>query len=229
MPSHDQISVKKLFLYALIGSVSVSALLGILAILIGDFGEFEVRVLLTSLTISGASLCGLSCGAALEANRARELSLAGIGLSVLAALLIIGGIWTEPESEVYWKTAATIAIFAASCSHMALLLLARLAPQYAWAPQLAFVAVFGVALILTWMIWGEIEADMPFRLLGVAAIVDAAISLMIPVFHRLSRSETESPARHERVLTLSEINHEISQLHSRLDELEKLRRELSAL
>ena len=54
--------VKKAFLYALIGSVVLSALLGIGAILSGRFGWFEIRILLTTITISVASICGLACG-----------------------------------------------------------------------------------------------------------------------------------------------------------------------
>jgi hypothetical protein len=148
---------------------------------------------------------------------------------VLAALMIIGGIWTEPESEDFWKTTATIALFAASCSHMALLLLARLAAKYGWASQAAYVAVFGVALIITVMIWGDVEEEPLFRLLGVAAIADGAISLMIPIFHRLSRDETQFSTPLEGDLTLSDVDREISQLQARLAELKELRRQLTAV
>ncbi len=223
MQSHSQISLKKWFLYALICSVAVSALLGMLAILIGDFGEIEVRVLLTSLTISGASLCGLSSGAALEAKRARGLPVCGIGLAVVAAVIVIFGIWTEVQSDEFWKTTLTIAVFAAACSHMALLLLARLAPRYAWSLWAATAAVFGVAVIVTVMMWAEVHEETMFRFLGVAAILDGAITILIPIFHRLSRGDVEIPASVADAPTLSEIDREISQLRSRLEDLEQLR------
>lgn len=226
MHTPQQIPLKKLFLYALIGSVSVSAVLGILVILIGDFGEFEGRILLTSLTISGASLCGLSCGAALDAKRARVLPACGIGLAVLAALMIIAGIWTEAHSEMFWKSTATVAIFAAACSHMALLLLARLSPKYAWSFWAAFGAVYGVALIITVMLWAEVDEEPIFRLLGVAAILDGAITILIPIFHRLSRADIELLPT-DIGPTLVEIDGEIAQLQARLDELERLREKVT--
>lgn len=226
MHTPQQIPLKKLFLYALIGSVSVSAVLGILVILIGDFGEFEGRVLLSSLTISGASLCGLSCGAALDVKRAQVLPVCGIGLAALAALMIITGIWSEAHSEVFWKSTATVAIFAAACSHMALLLLARLSPKYAWSSWVAYGAVYGVALIITVMMWAEVGEEPMFRLLGVAAILDGAITILIPVFHRLSRADIELLPT-DTGPTLVEIDSEIAQLQSRLDELERLREQVA--
>lgn len=217
--------LKKSFLYILIGSVGLSALLGILAVLIGDFGEFEVRVLLTSLTISAASLCGLSCGAALEAGRARGLPISGIALAVLAALMVIVGIWGEFHPDVYWKSTATVSIFAIACSHMALLLLSRLAPRYAWANWAGGIAVFSVVIILSVMLWGDVDEEPLFRLLGVAAILDGAITILIPILHRLSRADVALHSTSGNA-NLSEIDREISRLQSRLAQLEQARRQL---
>ena len=53
---------KKIALWFLIISVAISAALGILAILTGNFGDFEGRMILTTLTISAASICALAAG-----------------------------------------------------------------------------------------------------------------------------------------------------------------------
>lgn len=218
-------SLKKTFLYILIGSVALSALLGILAILVGDFGEFELKVLFTSLTISGASLCGLCCGAALDARRARILPIIGIGLALASAVLVTVAIWAEFGSGTYWKTAATATIAAVSCSHLSLLLVARLASRFAWAMWAAYAAVGVVALILTSLLWGHFNEDPIFRILGVAAILDGALTVLIPILHRLSGPDIE---RHSdsAAVRLAEIDQEITRLHSRLDELERLRQQL---
>src|SRR5262249_46369732 len=57
MDESQPFAVKKAFLYALIASVVLGALLGILTILSGRFGWLEVRVLLTTVTVAGASIC----------------------------------------------------------------------------------------------------------------------------------------------------------------------------
>jgi NADH pyrophosphatase NudC (nudix superfamily) len=59
--------VKRIALRILIGSVAFSALLGIWALLSGDFGEIQAKVMGTSLFISGASILFCpGCGKALE-------------------------------------------------------------------------------------------------------------------------------------------------------------------
>ena len=116
--------VKKAFLYALIGSVGLSAFLGILAILSGRFGWFEIRILLTTATIAAASICGLACGAYLATRRGQTLPFAGVALTLLAAAMIIVGVWTEINSEAYWKLAASASVFSVACAHLALLSMA---------------------------------------------------------------------------------------------------------
>jgi hypothetical protein len=117
--------VKRLFLYALIVSVAISAGLGILAILAGNWGWFEIRVLLTTVTISAASICGLGCGAYLAAGGNRAVPLAGIGLAMAAAAQIIVGMWSEIGGEAYWKAAASLSVFAVAFAHLSLLSIAR--------------------------------------------------------------------------------------------------------
>ncbi len=58
--------LEKWALKVLIVSVGTSALLGVIALLTGEFGESQVKVLFTAMTVAGASIIGLACGAALE-------------------------------------------------------------------------------------------------------------------------------------------------------------------
>lgn len=221
MDTQSPPSFKKVSLHTLIGSVTISALIGISVILLGNFGNTEVRTLLTSLVISAASLGGVSCGAALDARRARVIPLAGMGLGLLSAMLIIIGIWTD-FAEEYWKIAMTLTVFAVACSQMSLLLLARLEHPFVWAHRVGYAIVFGLASFITVLIWGEIEEDPMMRLLGVLAILNGAISIVIPILHRLSQKESD-PTRAESRPTLSEIDREISSLRDRLAELERMK------
>ncbi len=62
----DSIPLKQTLLRTLIGALILSALIGIYAFLFGDFGETEVKILLTTLTISYFSVTSLACAAAFE-------------------------------------------------------------------------------------------------------------------------------------------------------------------
>ena len=59
MQNHGDL--KRPLLYLAVGSVMVGAVLGIIVVLRNTWGWFEVRVILTTITIAVASLCGLAC------------------------------------------------------------------------------------------------------------------------------------------------------------------------
>jgi hypothetical protein len=182
-------SLKKVALWFLIGSVAISAVLGIIAILTGNFGDFEMRIILTTLTISAASIGALAAGALWEGRGQKELPLLGIVLSVVAALLIITGIWFEPHSDQYWKFTASTGVFAAATTHACLLSLAKLAPRFAWARLVTLAAVYTLAVLIVMTIYFEPTGDLGFRLIGTLSIVVAALTIMTPIFHRLSRDD----------------------------------------
>jgi uncharacterized membrane protein len=163
----------------------------------------------------------------LEARRPRLVPIAGIGLAVFSAVLIIAGLWTETGSEWFWKSAATLAIAAIACSHLAVLMLARLAPRFAWAPWFAHLAILSVALILTAMLWVDLDDGPWFRWLGVAAILDGAITILVPILHRLSRND---PGRsvHSAEPDLADIERQIETLRARLLELQQTRQQMLA-
>ncbi len=53
--------MKRPLLYLLAGSVGLAVVLGIAIVLRNTWGWFEIRVILTTLTIAAASICGLAC------------------------------------------------------------------------------------------------------------------------------------------------------------------------
>src|SRR5688572_28658985 len=97
-------SPKKIALWFLIVSVALSAALGIVAILSGKFGDFEGRVILTTITISAASICALAAGALFESRTARTLPGLAVAFAVFAASLIIIGVWGRISGDEYWKS-----------------------------------------------------------------------------------------------------------------------------
>ena len=74
----NDFKLRRTFLYLLIGSVAISAAIGIGVMLFGDFGEFEIRVLMTTLTVTMTSILGLACGAYLESGKGHLMPAAGI-------------------------------------------------------------------------------------------------------------------------------------------------------
>lgn len=210
----DTLGPRRLFLYLLIASVAASALIGIGVVLFGDFGEIEVRVLMTTLTVTVTSIFGLACGAYLESGRGSQaVPLAGIAMSVAAALMCFLIIWNIlDDSEPFIKAFITAAILAAACSHYSLLSLARLDRRFAWTRVAAAVCIVLLCAVLLYIIWLEPygDSDLVYRILGVLGILLASITVVTPVLHKLS-----SPADGVEAL-----DKEIEELRLRIEELE---------
>jgi hypothetical protein len=213
-------NLRRLFLYLLIASVGLSALVGIGVILFGNFGELEARVLLTTLTVTVTSIFGIACGAYLETARGKLMPLAGIAFSILAALMCFLIIWNVlDDSEVFIKSFLTSVIVAASCSHLSLLSLARLDSRFAWTRIAAFICVSLLALIFLYILWFEPvgDSDLIYRILGVLGILLASITVLTPILHKLSSTGSD----------IEKIDKEIKELESRLESLRAERASIS--
>jgi hypothetical protein len=183
-------SLKKVALWFLIVSVAISAALGIIALLTGTFGDFQMRIVLTTLTISAASIGALASGALWEGRGNRGLPIVGIALSLLSAFLLITGIWLDNSlGEGYWKFTASTSVLAAATTHACLLSLAKLSRRFGWAKAANLIAVFILAVLIIMMIYSKSDSDLGFRLIGTASIIVAALTIMTPIFHRLSRDD----------------------------------------
>lgn len=206
------INLRRIFLIALIASVAISALLGIGVILLGNFGWIEIRVLMTTFTITVMSICGLACGAYLETGRSRMLPKAGISLSLAAALMSFLVIWDVFDFEGFIKSFVTATILAIGCSHLSLLSLARLDQRFAWTRIAAWVCVWTLSAILIFIMWFEPDggSDLVYRILGVLAILVATITVVTPVLHKLSSDETN----------VEKIDAEIETLKNRIEDLQ---------
>ncbi len=206
-------NVRRLFLYTLIGSVAISAALGIFVILFGSFGEFEARILVTTFSITCTSILGLANGAYYETGRAKAFPLAGIAFSVLACFFAIYQTWVGDWGvEAIWKSGATAAILATVFAHLSLISLATLDRRFLWSRLLLYVADIALAAILLFILWFEPDSssDIVGRIIGVLSIIIAALTIVTPVFHKLS----------DKGIDIASIDAEIEVLRRRIDELE---------
>lgn len=184
--------VKRAFLYALIGSIGVSALMALSVIVAFDFDWWQFKALASALAIVAASVCGLACGAHLPSARNRALPLMGVTLAIAAAAAVLLVIWAELDDdnhEMLWKTTGTLWVFACAVAHLCLLSMARLTGGFEWSLVGAYIVILFVAALITIMIWFDIRDEAMLRVLAAAVVLDAAITIVIPILHRLSRAQ----------------------------------------
>jgi hypothetical protein len=208
----ETVRPKILFLYVLIISVAVGSLLGIAILIFGNFGEFEVKVLLTTLTVTVTSILGLACGAYLESGRGRMIPIAGIVVAVISCVLWIYLVWHGTvHVKFYAQVLMSLTLFAAACAHISLLSLADLDRRFVWSRYAFITADLVMTAYLLFLIWNDksIDNEITPRVIGVLSIVVAALTLVTPIFHKLSSSES-----------VADIDAEIAKLNARIDELE---------
>ena len=207
------LNAKKLFLYLFLASIGASALVGIAILIFGNFGELEIRVLLTALTVTVTSILGLACGAFLETRRGRAIPVAGIILALVSGVMWMFVIWLEGNrGDTFVRSLMSITVVSAACAHLSLLSLAKLERRFAWVRIAAHAAVWPLAAVLLFLIWDSewMGEEISGRVTGVLSILVGVVTVITPIFHWLSRAEP----------TASAIDAEIESLRAKIKELE---------
>jgi hypothetical protein len=176
---------------ALLGSIAISALMGIWAILGGDFDELAMKVLGTSLAISGTCVLGIAALSAWHLAAAKVVSRGGVATSIAALALFIPGIWIEVDADEFWQLTASFALLALGAAHGALLAHTRLAPRFGWARPAATTLAGLLACLLLALLWDVADGgDGLEQAIAIASILVCAATLAVVVFHFMSRVES---------------------------------------
>lgn len=184
---------------AIIVSLSLTALVGIITLLSGSWGDVQVKVLLTTLLFAGFSISVL-CHLAVVGRALQLVGFAGVvvsSISLVTGLVLIWGNWDNWESqEVVLKVFGVTGVLAVSLAHANLLLLLgqrrnRIVRTLLYV-TVAIIGVVALMLCLPIATGGDIpgdDADGYWRLLGVVAILDVLGSIVLPVTGRFLRDE----------------------------------------
>lgn len=180
-------TLTKFFLYATIGAIVISALLGAGLLLFGAFNEMTLKILLTTLTLGAVSLLGLVSGN----NENKLIKYAGIGSSVIAGVLWIILIWkwSLMDNETMVRFAVIISIIAFGFAHASILSKSsskdKIVIGLFW---LLIALILGVAGMLIYAIMQQqiFNVGMTFwRILGALAVLDVAGSIALPIVNKV--------------------------------------------
>jgi len=185
----ENTNFKKVFLITMIVSLSISALIGIVVFLVGNFGETEAKILLTTLTIGGFSLVALCSSILYDKHRYVFFSALGMIVAVVGFLISTLAIWEILNFDDIWKTIIISIILSVSVAQSSLLLLIKSKKTVVnISLMLTFLFIFIVAFMFIVLILFEISKDFEFyfRLLGVFAILDALGTIVTPILLKVS-------------------------------------------
>jgi hypothetical protein len=197
--------LRRVFLWTMIVSLSLSAALGIVAILFPGFSETQIRVLGTSLIVGGFSLPALASSIVLSKRQLIPLMWIGIGSTTAAAFLWLLLIWTDAWSwgdgiqwaELIAKAGFTFTFAAILACLIGMLSLQRLDRAPFRAVHTATVTITTILFFVGVLaIWLEIDEDWMGKLIAVLAILGTCGTIVTPVLglieHLQRRGSRES-------------------------------------
>ncbi|MHC4990078.1 MAG: hypothetical protein ACYTGC_03770 [Planctomycetota bacterium] len=209
--------LRKTFLWSMIISLSLAALVGIAALVMPRFG-IEERILGSTALFGAFSLVALMCATVLERRRMVACMWGGIASDALALLLWLALIWFERDmngrqEEAVARLGGTFTVLAVGAAHVGLLRLPRFdRPSSDTVRHLTV----GVAIVLGtyilsliwWWDWIEdmVDDDFLVRGLGVLSILVACGTVVTPILWKMQtvrhEGEEESiPSRVDITLT----------------------------
>ena len=193
----DEIRFHRVFLDFFVVSILVNTVLGIWALLAGDFGHTQGQVLGTSFLVTAAVLSVL---VNLPAVRRRSLWPAPLGGAVSGAsgfVLLVALVWTEPADDRWFKVAGSFLVVAAAATLASGLAMIPTPVRFRRFRPIgnALIGLLGLTVLIA--LWAEFVEDAAWfaRLVGVQVVLVAAMTLLIPVLSRFSSPRDPAAGR----------------------------------
>lgn len=180
-----------LALISLVGSLSVSAGIGITIIVLGDFGDNEIRILATSGSLAGFTILCMPSLFHMERNRYIPFTILGVSTSLISFTLLVFVIWGGEliYGEAVAKLIISLGIIAFSTNHSLLILIATLRRRIVSVWQRVTVLVVGlVGFISLTAIWAEDMNEAVARIFGVLVVLGVLGTVTTPIIIRIFRS-----------------------------------------
>lgn len=185
---------KKFFLFNLIGSLVIAALVAVVTVLVGNFNETSARVLFTLLMVIVHSLVSLAFIWDNEKNhtldRLRFFVDVLFFLVVLSFITSILGIWNLLPDGLVWNLYQTYFMFGFATLHGNILSKALSKERYL--DVIVYLNyVFMAVVVIMLMPWIYLEnatkvlGEIYFRFLGAAGIIDGTLSILTIILYKL--------------------------------------------
>lgn len=193
-------TLKRFFLWSLIISFALAAVLGVAAVILPSWGRRE-EILITTVVFGAFSLVCLACAQSIEKRVLRPLMWAGIAASAGAFAIWMMMVWSiiNPSGhlqDTIIKGGSTLTFFAVFAAHVAVLMTIAAESARVRITRAAAVACSALfTLILTGGMWAE-EFDGLWQVLSVLGIVGACCTLVAPIMAKvesMKRRESAEP------------------------------------
>jgi len=190
----DFAEFKKFFLFNLIGSLIISALVAVVTVLIGTFNDITARVLWTLFMVMLHSLISLAF--IWDNDRQKTFDRLAFFINVLFFIIILSfitslfGIWKVIPGELVWKLYQSYFVIGFAALHADILSKATEKEHYLDVIVYLNYAIMAIVVLMLMVVVYTDNATVTlgefyFRLLGAAGIVDGTLSILTIIFYKL--------------------------------------------
>lgn len=199
---------RRMLLRAVVAALSVTALVAIAAILGGDFGGTQWKILATTSGFALASLFALRGTILLDQGIRRRLGWSVVFLSALAFLLLLKVLWIDDgDSEWTWKTLAIAAGLAGALGQIATSISRRRPtdpPSIRPLSAAAAVCALTVEVLIAIAAIDEVSAGDYYRILAAIFVLDVLLVALESVVRRLGDKPAVAPGHAAFVCVLAD-------------------------
>lgn len=181
-------AARRPLLVAAVSALSITALIAIVALLAGEFGDTQLRILGTTAGFGLSSLVAMRGTTLIEQGRYIWLGRAVPALAVLAFLFELWILWIDEESAFAGKSFICTIVLAIALAQVAGMLSSMRSTDPPSISRLIRVAG-AAATVATAMTWaaaiGEIDSAGYYRGFGAVVVLDAFLLALQPVVRHL--------------------------------------------
>ncbi len=164
----------------------------------GEFGDLQRKVQMISLSVSAANVLSLVMFPAKGRALLGPVPTVGIALSVLGFGMLVVLSWTGFNADDFGRLVASVLKFAVAAGYASLIVLAVVHSRFRNNVNVAFILAAVLSVLIVVAIWGNprggiILQQLLIRPMKISSILLAAVTVSIPVLHRLNRSVLDLP------------------------------------
>jgi hypothetical protein len=185
---------KKFFLFNLIGSLVISALVAVVIVLIGEFNEISARVLFTLGMVIVHSLVSLVF--IWDNDRQNTFERLAFSINVLFLLIVVSfvtsifGIWKIIPAETVGNLYQTYFLLGFASLHGDIL--SKVLKKENYIDMIIYANYVFIAIIILMLLpvifinnATTVLGEMFFRILGAAGIIDGTLSVLTIIFYKI--------------------------------------------
>jgi len=183
--------MKKTILYTLITTFCISAILGIVIIILDMWNDVTTKILLTTVTIFGFSIPTLCCSNLYEKKSNHWFAILGMIICILSGIYVLSLIWEliNPDFGEALKGILTAIVISTSLGHLSLMMLVSNSDSTVNGVKNATIIV---SVLLDCMIilslWVE-DNMFSWQFYAIVGILVALGTIVTPILNKVRKSE----------------------------------------